>query len=213
MTSVLTPVPVQDGDRWGGFVFADVPSTVKVTVTPAPIDFGEFAPFDYPGFRKFATVDELVRSVASRVAVRAPAFLPTGVELIGAWSIEAADGRISDTTLTYRFAGSDAHLGDPDILVGLSYRVPSPFVYEAKESTRPNGQIHRTPRRVSVRGGKEAVFLPFENPPGLHRSLNFASALSWFESEGAFWTVQGKNLDFATLSRIAESLVDLPPYK
>jgi len=204
MPALTTPVAVVEGERWGGFVFTDNPQNLNVTVTPPPIDLGEFSPFDYPGFRKFETVEDLLRFINGRIMVAVPQSLPAGASLIGAWAIETPDQKIADAVLAYTLTGSVPQLGDPDLMVAVSYRVPRPFVYPVKEVVQALGQRRETPQRVSV-AGHDGVFLPYDNPPGIGQNVTFASALSWFEDDGAFRSIQGKNLDFAMLSAIAAS--------
>lgn len=206
-----TPPPATDGDRWGDFVFANIPSAVTVVETPAPVEGAgddEAIPFDHPGYREFKAPEDLARFVKGRAKVLAPSFVPPGSELLGAWAVETSDGRISDTGVSYRFAGSKQTIHDPDIWIASTFRLRRPTVIDATESVRANGQVRGVPLKVTALGNP-AVYLPFDNPPGLGPSLQFRSAVSWFDTDGVFWSVQGRNLDLSTLLQIAGSLDEL----
>lgn len=210
-TTSKTPQPVADGERWGEFVFADVPSAVTVVATPAVVEAAgdeELIPFDHPGYREFKTPEDLARFTKARAMVLVPRFVPSGSELAGAWAIETMDGRISDTGVAYRFAGSAQTIRDPDIWIASTFRVPRPTVVDATKSVRANGQVRGVPLKVTVRGHR-GIYLPFDNPPGLDPSLQFNSAVSWFDDDGVFWSVQGRNLDLNTLMNIVDSLDQL----
>lgn len=210
-TASKTPQPVTDGERWGDFVFANMPSAVTVVATPAVVEGvgdEELIPFDHPGYREFKTPEDLARFAKGRAMVLAPSFVPAGSDLLGAWAVETSDGRISDTGVSYRFAGSTQTIHDPDIWIASTFRVPHPTVIDATKSVRANGQVRGAPLKVTVRGNP-GVYLPFDNPPGLDPSLQFSSALSWFDTAGVFWSVQARNLDLNALMQIADSLDEL----
>jgi len=206
-----TPAVAKDGDRWGDFILSANPASVTVTQTPAPVTnvpAEEAIPFDHPGYREFKTPDDLARFLNGRAKVLAPSFVPEGSVLLGAWAVELDDGRITDTGVSYRFASSTQTIKDPDIWIASSYRIPRPVVIDALESKRANGQIRGVPQELTM-DGNPAIFLPFMNPRDIPVSLQFSSALSWFDADGVFWSVQGRNLDLDTLLKIAESLAEL----
>jgi len=210
-----TPVPVKDGDVWGPFLFLSDQSKfdATVTVTPAPVNDpnAELIPFQHPGLRRFATVAEMAAFVGTRAQVLAPAFLPAGTELLGAYAIERdPGGPISATGLSYRFAGSTKPFEDPDIWIPASYWYTSPSDIDPLSSTDQLGRVRGVPEMLLV-NGRYAVYMPYTNPADVPVSLQVSSTINWYDEDGAYWSVQGRNLGVDTLLRIAESLSPVTP--
>lgn len=197
-------LPVTPGERWGGFLFVEDPAAYRVPpdqVTPAlrPLkgDEGESLIDGHPGFRAFATVDELAQFVAGRGPVRVPAFLPAGAQLMRGEAVEGDDAELLEVGLNYRVGDSAATPSDPDLwIVWVSYQQrPAVFPTHDQESVL-------APRRLMVRG-REAIYLEARSPGD-------RSSLNWFENDGRSWAVQGRHMDLATLVAVAESLTDYP---
>lgn len=126
----------------------------------------------------------------------------------GRGAFELGDGRITDTGVSCRFASSTQTIKDPDIWIASTYRVQRAVIFDPLESKGANGQVRGIPEEPTVHGNP-AVYLPFTNPRDIPPSLQFSSALSWFDQDGVFWSVQGRNLDLNTLRKIADSLQEL----
>lgn len=226
-TPVTTPSPSatprlvshtpHDAEVWGGFLFAVDSASITVTPTPPPVQSDEsfegYPISGLPGYRQFPTPDELATFLGQRAAVLAPASLPAGAQLIDAYAVLLSDGRVAMVGLEYRYADSDAPAGDPDLWIVHDFRTPRPLVEATgKPPGYPDslGRDASAPVAVDV-AGRRAIYLGYDSPPALARSLVLRSALSWFDDDGSFWSVQARRLDASALVAIAASLTPVAP--
>ncbi len=213
--SMSTPgvlVPARAGDTWGGFVFFDSPGFIvpQAQVTPParplqPSDTTAEFPYDHPGYHQFSSVPELAGFVKGRAPVKEPAKLPSNAILIGAYAVEGSDGRILAMALNYALGSSGAPFRDPDIWISYDVYEQRPGAYATFVQDEALGRQALPAQKLTVQGN-QAVYLEFTNPPGTHRELRLRSVISWYQDDGAFWTVQARDVSFPQLLDIANSL-------
>jgi hypothetical protein len=217
----LTPTPTPrttsaapyDGQRWGGFLFADDPAAVSVTTTPPPVQSDEsfegYPISELPGYRQFDSIGALAAFLAAKATVFAPSLPLPDARLVDTYAVQLTNGRVAMIGIEYDFAHSDAPAGDTDLWIIHDFSMQSPLVYATgKPDGYPDslGRDAGPPQIVEIMAN-QAVYLPFSNPASIDRSLLNRSALSWFDDDGSFWSIQGRNLSLPALKAIANLLV------